>query len=421
MGLTSALFAGVSGLQIHQTMLDVVGNNLANANTTGFKSESVQFQDLIYQSLRDGVAPGALGAGGTNPQQIGFGAAVGSIASDFSQGNLQPTGRNLDLAIQGTGFFVLSDGLRNLYTRAGTFDLDPEGFVIDATTGFRVQRSGTVGEGTATTPAFQIPGDNNIQVPLGVGIPAQQTTSVTVRGNLSAALAVGDTYSTAIQVFDTQGGEHPLTMTFTKTAANTFSFSATVVGGTVTGVPVAGVSFNADGTLAGPSTAAISVAFPPNLPAPQPITINLGTAGQADGLSQFAGASTAAGIFQDGFAPGTLDTFSVSRSGTFEGLFTNGIRLPIAQLALSQFANQAGLSRQGQNLFLPTSVSGEPRISTPQAAGLGSIQSGTLEGSNVNVSMEFTRLIIAQRGFQINTRTVVASNELLQQLASLIQ
>src|SRR5262245_66462227 len=118
-------------------MLDVVGNNLANANTTGYKGESVQFQDLIYQSLRDGVAPGALGGGGTNPQQVGFGAAVGSIASDFQQGNLQPTGRTLDLAIQGTGFFVVNDGQRNLFTRAGTFDLDPQGFVIDATTGFR--------------------------------------------------------------------------------------------------------------------------------------------------------------------------------------------------------------------------------------------------------------------------------------------
>jgi flagellar hook protein FlgE len=419
MALSNALFSAVSGLQIHQTMLDVIGNNIANTNTVGYKSQTVQFQDLLYQNLRTGSV--SANGGGVNPEQIGFGALVGSINSNFLTGTLEPTGRNLDLAIQGSGFFVVNNGQSDLFTRAGRFDLDQQGFVVDSATGFRLQRTGTVGEGTATTPPFQVSGDNDIHIPLGAGISGQPTGTVTLRGNLSASLGTGETFTTAIQIFDTQGTEHPLSLTFTKTATNTFSLDASVAGGTVTGTPVTGITFNANGTLQSPATASINLSFPPGLPGTQAVTLQLGTAGQADGLAQFGGASTAAAISQDGSAAGTLVSFSVDVTGTFQGVFSNGVNLPLAQLALARFANQGGLNREGQNLFSQTVSSGPALIGTPQSGELGAIQGGALEGSNVNVSTEFTRLIIAQRGFQVNARTVSVSNDLLQELANLIR
>lgn len=420
MALFTAFQSGVSGLLANQTMLGVVGNNLANSNTTGFKSQRVEFQDLVYQTLRAASAPGN-GIGGTNPMQVGFGVLVGSIDANFAQGSLSTTGRTLDLAIQGEGFFVVNDASRNLYTRAGALDLDQQGYLVEASTGFRLQRVGSLGEATATTPAFQTPGDSAIQVPLGTGIPGAPTTRVTLRGNLDAALPVGDGVTTAIQVFDTQGSEHALTMTFTKTAPNTFSLNATVAGGTVTGAPVAGITFNADGTLAGPATATLTVTFPPGLPAGQTIIIDLGTAGSAAGLSQFGGDSTAAAIRQDGTSAGTLVDYNFSRGGVVQGIFSNGLILPLAQIGLALFANPGGLSREGGNLFIETGNSGPAIIDAAGVAGRGSIQSGALEGSNIDVASEFTKLIIAQRGFQINARALTASSEILQELANIIR
>ncbi len=420
MALYAAFQAGVTGLLGYQTMLSVVGNNLANSSTTGFKSQRVDFQDLVYQNLSEGTAPGN-GIGGTNPIQVGFGVNVGSIGSNFAQGPLQTTGRKLDLAIQGQGFYVVNDGQANVFTRAGAFDLDQDGFLVQAGTGFRLQRFGNVGEATATTPAFQTPGDNDINIPLGIGIIAQPTTTVSLRGNLSTSLAVGDTFTTAIQVYDTQGTQHALTLTFTKTAANTFSLSATVPGGTVTGVPVAPITFNPDGTLAGPATATVTLAFPPNLPAGQAVTLQLGTVGSASGLSQFGGDSTAAAFSQDGSGAGTLVDYNFSQTGVVEGVFSNGRIVPIAQIALARFANQDGLLRLGDNLYQESANSGPPLIDAAATAGRGVLTQGALEGSNVDVATEFTRLIVAQRGFQINARGLTAASDVLQELANIIR
>ncbi len=411
MALSNALFAGVTGMQVNQVMLDVVGNNLANSNTEGFKSQRVEFEDLIYQTLSAGSASG------TNPQQIGLGAAVGSIDSTFSQGALQTTGRTLDLAIQGTGFFVVNNGQTDLYTRAGSFSVDSQGYVVSSATGGRLQRTGSVGEATPTTPAFQVAGNNDIRIPLGVGIPGLPTSTVDLRGNLSTTLAVNDTYSTGIAIYDSQGTQHTLTLTFTKTAANTFSLNATVSGGGVTGVPFNSVTFNPDGTLAGPASVTIGLT---GMPAAQTVQINLGTPNQGNGLTQFGSASSAAAINQDGSTAGTLVNYTIDQDGTIQGVFSNGRILPLAQVALAQFSNQGGLIREGNNFFSPSSSSGPALIGAPASGALGKLQSGTLEASNVNVGSEFTLLIIAQRGFQINARSVTISNEVLQELANLI-
>lgn len=420
MALFTAFQSSVTGLLTNQTMLGVVGNNLANSNTTGFKSQRVDFQDLVYQNIREGSAPGN-GIGGVNPMQTGFGAKVGSIESNFSQGPLTTTGRKLDLAVQGEGFFVVNNGLRNLYTRAGALNLDQNGYLVEAASGFRLQRFGPTGEATATTPAFQASGNPDIRIPLGVGVPGTPTNQIEIRGNLNAAMSVGDTYTSAIQVFDTQGTQHALSMTFTKTAVNTYSLDLTVSGGTVTGAPITGISFNADGTFAGPATAAISLAFPPGLPAAQPVTLQLGTVGTATGLSQFGGDSTAAAVQQNGSSAGTLVDYSFSQAGVVNGIFSNGVILPLAQIGLATFTNPGGLLRDGNNLYIEGGNSGVPLIEAATVGGRGRVQTGALEGSNVDVANELTQLVIAQRGFQINARALTASSETLQELANIVR
>lgn len=417
--MSSSLLTAVSGLQSAQTMLDVTGNNLANVNTTAFKSQRTDFQDLVYQTLNQSTLTSSGQISGTDPVQVGLGVTAAGTTTRFSQGGLQSTGRDLDLAIQGNGYFIVRNASgQNIYTRAGGFDTDSNGFLIDPTTGFRVQRFGTVGEATASTPAFQTPGNNDILIPIGTGINGQPTQNVQLQGNLSAAMAVGATYSTAIQVYDTQGTGHSLTMTFTKTASNTFSMTASVTGGTVAGVPVAPITFNADGSLGGPATAALTLAFPPSLPGAQAVTINLGTAGAFNGLTQFGNASSAAAISQDGSTAGALTSISVAQDGTIQGSFTNGRVLALAQVAMARFANQGGMSRIGSNYYDAGFNAGVPVVGAPASGGRGVIQRGALEQSNVDVSLEFTQLIIAQRAFQVNARTISTSDQMLQSLVA---
>ena len=412
----NALFTGASGLQANSAALDVIGNNLANISTTGFKEQRVQFNDLVYQTLSAGSGPSGT-TGGINPSQQGFGVGIGSIGSQLSQGNLTATGRSLDMGIQGQGFFVLSNGSQNVFSRAGAFDVDAAGFLIDPSTGFRVQRFGPAGEGTPTVPGFQVAGNLDIRVPFGAGVPGTPTANINLQGNLSASLAVGDTYSTAIQVFDTQSAARSLNLTFTKTATNTFSVTGTISGGTAT-IPATPVTFDSAGLLVSPATLTATLT---GLPGPQTVTINLGTPGQSTGLTQFGSPSAAAAVTQDGRGSGVLNTVSVDSSGILQGIFSNGRTLPLAQLAIANFNNPGGLLRQGNNFFGISAASGEPLTGPGGSGGRGTLQGGTLEGSNVDIAVEFSRLIIAQRGFQVNARTVTAANEVLQELANIIR
>ena len=183
----NALFVGSSGLTTNSAALDVIGNNLANINTTGYKGQRMVFRDVVYQTLSTGTSSSAT-TGGINPTQVGFGVGVGAIGALFTQGNLNPTGRSLDAGIAGTGFFVMRNGEEAAFTRAGAFGVDSSGYLVDPATGFRVQRFGAVGEGSATDPAFQIPGNLDIQIPFGTGAAGVATTGVRYQGNLSTAL-----------------------------------------------------------------------------------------------------------------------------------------------------------------------------------------------------------------------------------------
>jgi flagellar hook protein FlgE len=421
--MADSLLTAVSGMEAAQTMLSVVGNNLANVNTVGYKSQSVAFQDLFYQTLSQG-SQDVTGQSGTDPIQVGLGVSVGGVSSNFAVGSLEQTGRNLDLALQGNGFFVMNNGIQNVYTRAGSFDISSNGFLVDPTSGNKVQRFGNVGETGAVT--FQTPGDDDIKVPMGAGIPAQATGNVTFQGNLDSADAIGGTFSTSIQVFDTQGTGHSLTALFTKTSASpdTYSISLSVSGGDVNGsatpAVVGAVSFNANGSLQGPATlSGINLSFSPSLPANQAISLKLGTVGQFNGLTQFGNTASAAAVSQDGSAAGALTSISVAQDGTVQGEFSNGNTLAIAQIAVAAFANTGGLQRVGSNAYGITPNSGPPVVGAAGSGDLGAIQSGSLEQSNVDVSQEFTNLIVAQRAFQVNARAITTTDQTTQSLIAI--
>lgn len=701
-----SLFTSSSGLRGHQQYLDVVGNNLANVNTTGFKASRLRFADQFSQTLKAHTLPtGSLG--GTNPIQVGNGIRVAATDTNLTQGSLEQTGNALDLALQGDGFFVVNDGLQDVYTRVGAFSVDAQSRLVDTSTGLRVQRTGVVGEGSQTLPAFQTGGDNSILIPETQVLPGRETTQIEFNGNLDAdatgplqevivinspltegnvaagtgslldnldqtttGYAAGDTIfvtgtnvngdnvnaqfvaagggadtvgdlinainaaygsgspngatatldaqgritltadrsgpasltlnlstsdttpatgntsfnnfvttvdgtdgdqaTTAIEVFDEQGASHTLTFTFEKRGVNSWDLvsaidpsgtfqgfddtvqgitfnedgsfqavggadarevltttsplttstggaasTASAVGGTllasldqavsltngdqilITGSDTAGnavsgtftaanvatddvdallASINAlfnsgaaDGTGAtatieggnivlradtpGGAELSLSLATAPastgsitfddfflatngtdgddniefeinelaGFGTSQTVSLDLGTVGLFSGLTQFGGFTSAAASAQDGFGPGSLVSVNVSSDGTVTGVFSNGQNLPIAQLAVATFTNPQALDRIADNFFSDNGNSGAAVIAPATTNGAGSIQNSTLENSNVDISFEFTQLITAQRGFQVNARTFSTADQVLEEAVNLVR
>lgn len=432
----NALFVGSSGLATNSSALDVVGNNLANINTTGYKGQRMVFRDVVYQTLNSGTSSSA-SVGGTNPAQVGFGVGVGSIGALFSQGNLNPTGRNLDAGISGTGFFVMRSGQDTAFTRAGAFGVDSSGFLVDPATGFRVQRFGAVGEGgpaNAGDPPFQIPGNLDIQIPFGTGAAGVATTAVRYQGNISTATQPGGVATTAIQIYDRQSTARALTVTFTKgpdatatppLAANTYRASALVSGVNPSDVTISGgdISFDGNGLLVGPANLTVTIAANaiPGITQSQTFTLGLGNPGLTNGLTQFGGVTTVSAINQDGSGFGTLTDVTIDSTGIVQGKFTNGRTISLAQLAIAGFNNEDGLLRSGNNYFRSSVASGEALVGLAGQGGRGTVQGGALESANVDIAIEFSRLIVAQRGFQVNARTISTTNETLQELANIIR
>ena len=698
--MSNSLTASSSGLRVHQHMLDVVGNNLANLNTPGYKSQRIRFSNQFSVLLESASGPSANG-GGKNPVEIGLGVQVAGIDTRFEQGTTEATGNKLDLAIQDNGFFLVRNGGEFLATRAGAFSVDAHNYLVDPSTGNRVQRAGTVGEGTSTAPAFQVPGNNDISIRHGMTIPGRATQNVTFRGNLDARAdlplstvltagqpfkvagksatadsllndldetvapyAAGDriviqgsrvdgstveaaytatgtasdtlgaliasintaylsgtpgigatakvdsdgrilmtanqpgsskltltlgadpadavagsgvteftnfqrtvegrsggSTTTVMEIFDGQFTAHNVSFTFQKQTNSSWDLIASLDSGTGTikgfgeDNRVAGLRFNENGSLAGIDGTAVAqtlalkngltsgdapatlttaldqldrhslaaydaadvititgterdgrpitpIVFSPagktvddlinavndafhsataSLDASGSILLASDTKGQSelslhftddvtnvgkmnfgdfteavrgsdgddnvtfeitnaagfgskqtvqlafgsqsgfDGLTQFGGFNSAASTDQDGFAQGTLVDQEVQANGTIIGQFSNGRSEPLAQIAIATFANPQGLERVGNNYFAPNPASGTPVITTAEAGGAGSIQSGVLESSNVDVGVEFTALIAAQRGFQVNARAFSIANQILEETANLLR
>ena len=670
---TSSLVAGISGLKTSQVALNVIGDNLANLNTSGFKSSRVNFANELSQTMRSALAPSG-GLGGRNPIQVGTGTKVSSIDKDFSQGNMSPTGRPLDLAIQGDGFFMLSDGTQNYFSRVGSFNLDKNNDLVDSGTGLKVQGTSgvainvpvnateagkattkttisgnlnseftsgavnhvstsasayatngsgsttnlagtftTAGTTTATTPnttgiqvgdIVSLGGDERKVVSLvantsitvdsafttsaayatpaiGAGAltgsidPAASTTvtgvgtlftselavgdqitvsgetrtisaiasntsltvsaafsnnandtsvmtdsmavadlndlsvnttdyvagdkinivgqehdgstvsktfvygngagqngttlgafstfasasfgsataSIDTSGNLlltadqagqseltiniadattntgattynsfaASTTGTGDVYVSSIPIFDTQGSSHLVSLSYEKTASNTWSLTPSMKSaeGSVT-TALTSMTFNANGSFASATgTPTITVTYPDATT--QTVTLDFGTPNTFGGLTQFGGTGSAAAISQDGYEEGFFSSTSTNPDGTVVALFTNGKTKNVGQLQLVTFSNPAGLTTNGNNLLSPSLASGAAVLKTAQSGRVGSILSGVLESSNVDIAEEFTKLIVSQRAFQANSRTITTTDEVLQELVNIVR
>lgn len=411
-----SLYAGVSGLRNHQTRLDVIGNNIANVNTVAFKASRVTFKEAFSQLLQGASRPpGDLG--GVNPIQIGSGMNIGSVDQLFSQGTLESTGQMTDLAIQGDSFFVVSNGARRFYTRAGNFQLDADGRLISANNGYVVQgiNADTAGNFSSSSRI------GGIMLPFGQKSPPRATDAITVTGNLDASAEVGDTHSIGVTVYDSSGAPHNLEILFTNTAPGEWEWEATASDADpITGTGT--VTFNSDGTLATftyPGGGAALTITPTGSGAPFDVTLNAGTINDIDGLSGFSNASNAVIASQNGYQSGDLESIAIDAFGVITGFFSNGVSHALAQIALARFNNPSGLLRNGDNMFAESANSGLAVLGFAGTSNQSTVTPGALENSNVDLSQEFTSMIVTQRGFQANARVITTSDEMLNELVNL--
>ena len=458
-----SLYSGVSGSQNHQTRMDVIGNNISNVNTNGFKRGRVNFQDMISQQL-SGAAKPTDELGGVNPKEVGLGMTIASIDNVFTQGNLQSTGVSTDLAIQGNGFFLLKSGEESFYTRNGAFGLDRDGTLVNPANGMRVQGwmaeevNGQMLVSTAATP-------EDLIIPVGSKDPAKETTNVNFACNLnkntpeimegaSADDIYKGTWGTEQKIYDSFGNEHMLSVSFRRVPGNPNQWEATVqidpdnadytqtrVGlGTTDGMgntflvnfdnygalasisDSAGNLSNTEGQIVIQTSFAVAESNPDaeGNPYRQTLNINLGTIGSfKDTITQSASKSTTKAFYQDGYTMGYLDNFKIDSSGIITGVYSNGTNRTIGQIALASFANDRGLEKAGDNTYVESNNSGMARIGESGVAGKGTLMAGALEMSNVDLSEQMTDMIVTQRGFQSNAKTIQTADTLLETVLSL--
>jgi flagellar hook protein FlgE len=405
----------LSGLDASSTDLSVIANNLANLNTVGFKGQDTQFQDLFYQQI------GSSGDG--NPIQEGVGTSVAGITEDLTQGSIQSTGVPTDVAIQGSGYFIVQKDGETLYTRAGNFSLGPTGQLLTQD-GAEVEGYPAV-NGVVNANAILGP----LTIATGQTNPPKATGNVQLTANLDSDTPVGGSFSTAVSVNDALGATHVLTYNFTKTAANTWTYSITIpaadVGGT--GAPVVintgTLTFNGNGQLVTPAADVTGITVTGLADGASNLTFNwnLYDANGNGLLTQVSSASATAATQQDGYASGSLVSFTIGNDGTIQGVFSNGQTTPLGQIALASFANDQGLSRNGSNEYLSTLASGAANVGAPTTGGRGSLTGGSLEQSNVDIATQFAQLIVAQSSYQANAKSITTFDQVTQTAINLVQ
>lgn len=402
----------LSGLNANSEDLNAISNNLANLNTVGYKDTRMEFRDLFYQQI------GSTGAG--EPIEIGAGTAVGSNVGLFTQGSIQNSGVDTDIAIQGDGFFVTDKGGLQEYTRAGNFSLDQQGNLVTT-------------DGASVLGYTAVNGVVNTQSPVaaitvakGQTTPAVPTANVQFGMNLDATAAVGTSFSSSTPVYDSLGAPHVLTFNFTKASANNWNYTVTIPGADVGSAnPVTlnsgTLTFNGAGQLTAPAANVGGIAVTGFADGAANLTFSFNGLTQPSTITQFASASAVSSSTQDGSPSGTLNSFSVDQNGTIQGVFSNGQSRAIGQLALANFANVDGLARDGSNSFQATIGSGAANVGTANSGGRGSLLGGSLELSNVDIATEFAALIVAQRGYQANAKTVTTFDQVTQDTINLKQ
>jgi len=407
--------ASLSGLNANQQKLSVIGNNLANINTIAFKASTVNFADLVSQSV---------GGPSANPMQVGLGVTTGQISPNFSQGGIESTGISTNVAIQGSGFFVVGDSAHRAFTRAGNFSFDASGSLVSPD-GQPVQGYTAMDPVTGKISATGQPAA--IVIPPGALRPPVPTSSFGTVSNLDSRATVGSTFTASVQMYDALGDPHVATVTFTKTGVGAWGYNVSVPGAEVTG-GTAGSPFTVStGTLGFDSTgkltsvnagtpADVTITSPAwkNGAAPTNFTWDLVDASGVSSFTQYAAASATASITQNGSPTGAVASIiSINPSGELIASFGIGRTVVVAQLALATFNNPQGLVKSGTNMYSESEASGNPSIGVAGSGGRGTLIGSSLEQSNVDIAQEFTQMILAQRGYQANSKSITVADELL--------
>ena len=420
---------GLSGLSAASTNLDVIGNNIANVNTAGFKQSKAQFNDILSNSIN-----------GAGVSQVGIGAKVSTIAQSFNQGNISMTNNPLDIAIDGQGFFRMSDNGAVSYSRNGQFQLDAQGFMTNAEglnlTGYMADVEGNID--SSKTVNLKL---NTADLPPKVtsqydwGFNLDSTESIPTVGTFDATNLDSFNFTKSGTIYDSLGNSHQLAIYFQKTAtANTWNTYATIDGKVddTTGAPVgitlngnpsssltfdgAGILTGIDGAAAAPINVSVNLtAIDATLGAISPLVFDL----NLTETTQFGSASSVKSNFQDGYAASRLAGFSTSPEGIIQGNYSNGESRPIAQVALANFINPQGLAAVGNGQWIETPSSGQPLVGAPKTGTLGVLQASAVEDANVDLTTELVKMITAQRMYQANAKSIETQDAVLQTLVNL--
>lgn len=425
----SAFYTGLTGLKAHSVALNVIGNNLANVNTVGFKGSRVSFSELFAG------ASGGFGVNGAGmPHQVGSGVQLAAVEQMFQQGSMQPSDINTDLSINGSGFFALksSDGLP-VYTRAGNFSFNAEGYLVDPS-GNRVQGY-TQRDSNGSIIATGQPTD--ILIPTGVTAPPESTSYFLQTMNLNANATVDNPattgadesqfFSPSVSVYDSLGGEHNLTIKFNPVDTDAdnhldqWTYTAQIDGVNVPGATGSGtITFDSNGRLATPAG---NITF--NLPAfangaaAQTVEWRLYDSSNNPVVTGFQSDSAVADLSQNGYSSGRLQSLAVDDAGIISGVFTNGQTLQLAQISVASFNAPGGLLRMGNNTYAASLGSGPAALGTANSGGRGKVASRSLELSNVDITDQFTELIITERGYQSNSRIITTTDTMMQEALQL--
>lgn len=408
MQLTS-FYTALTGLSNNSTAINTIGDNLANMNTTAFKSSRATFSELLAGV--SGTSPSG------NPISVGLGSTVSGVTRNCSQGAINYTGDSTDAAINGNGYFVVSTNGDIGFTRSGQFEFDREGKLVSSD-GFRVMGYMAVDGEIPNAGAL-----TEISISKGQLIPANATTTMSIAANLDAQAADGDTFETAVQIYDSLGQSHTVSMQFTRTGTGAWSWTATIPAedaGGAAGDPAVTVgsgnlSFDETGRLTLPAAnPTLSLSGLSSGAADMSIELSLGNEAGASLITNYASESAVSATTQDGYAASALRGISIDTGGIIIGLAENGKAIPLAQLALASFPNEDGLRKYMGGTFVAFPNAGEPSIGAAGTGGRGTITGSSLEQSNVDMAQEFINLIVAQRAYQANSRVISTTDELYQ-------
>jgi flagellar hook protein FlgE len=408
----TAFSNALSGLTANAQAIDAVSGNLANMNTTGFKANQVSFEDLVSESL----------GGSSSTSQVG-GSTVARSNATFSQGAIAPTGQPYDAAIQGNGFFVLQTASgQQAFTRAGNFTLDATGHLLTQS-GDNVEGwngvNGVVNTNTTTT---------NIVLPVAGLQPPNPTTAFSLSANLDANAATGDTFSSPIQVVDSLGKTHALTVTYTESSPGNWGYAVTIPpadlsSGSTTPLTTGTLTFDTTGTLTSPAAGAPVAVAATGLTdgaADMNLNWNLFDAAGNPQITQYNSTSANLTSSQDGKQAGTLTGISIGNNGQLTAAYTNGANVAVGQLALGSVLNPGSMQNLGNNTFGVTPATSVPAIGAPGTGSRGSVTGGALESSTVDIATEFTNLLVYERGYQANSKVITTQDQVTQSTLALI-